>query len=279
MKHTQRLRYLSLGALAAVLCGRWERAAVESPIFFRAPGMNEPAGAKQLIKSKKIGADFLKGDIQPLRSRSNQTHVIIDGMSVIDYFWKANTTMTEYAEEVRHNIFTLWPVRLFNAARMLRQKYGDSPRKQSPWSPVILVFDLPAVRRSSLVQVKRWRNLAKQGPRQMAGITLAFSQTYVDTSARNRYDADREILYMLEYLQRTSSDSAVIVTENRWLAKQAARCGAEVRGGRWFEQEVMDIDNTDATGTIDALYGRTDGVSEALRHVSHAGLRKAFLAS
>jgi len=241
--------------------------------------MEEPAAAKQLIKSKQIGAQFLEGDIEPLRSRSNQTHVIIDGMSVIDYFWKANTTMSTYAEEVRHNIFTLWPARLFNAVRVLQWKYGDRPRHASPWSPVILVYDLPAVKRSSLVQVKRWRNLAKQGPRQMAGITLAFSQTYVDTSARNRYDADREILYMLEYLQRTSPDSSVVVTENRWLAKQALRCGAEVRGGRWFEEEVMNIADTDATAAIDALYGRVDGVSEALDHVSHRGLRKAFLAS
>jgi len=249
--------------------------------------MAEQRTAADIIRSKQAGARMTSKKVKPVLSRPNETHIFVDGMSIIDYFWKANMTKSKYAEDVRHNIYTLWPARIFNAARMLRHKYGGYPNEGTPWCPVVIVYGLPSPQKHSPLQVRRWRTLARQGPSHVGNVTLAFSNTYVNTLATGKFTPELEILYMLEYVTRTSPYSTVLVTENRRLGKAAnQRFGTEVRGGRWFEEEVQHakshFNDREASRAISALYGRRESISDPLMYLEPGkdnALRKAFLAN
>jgi len=126
----------------------------------------------------------------------NQSEVMVDAMSVIRFYWERRSRRGDDVP-LKHDVHSYWPGRVYFACQKLAKAYGkDCP--PSPWKPIVAVYDIPDPKRTmSGLQVRRWKSLYKQGPRDANGMTLAWAQTYVDQSARERYRCDLEILYML----------------------------------------------------------------------------------
>ncbi|CAE7571386.1 MEGF8 [Symbiodinium natans] len=161
---------------------------------------------------------FPPGIDDPLPWPEETAEIMIDAHSVIPWYW-SETAKIEEDLNLRHDMFTFWPARIAKAGQALLSRFGIS-RPPSAWSPIIVVFDLPdAAKTINGHQVKRYRRIARQGPVRFNNVTLAFSQSYVDTSARELYRCDREIMYMLEMLMRPYPRRQILVTEDVHLAR------------------------------------------------------------
>lgn len=210
----------------------------------------------------------------PLPWLRSQSEVMVDAMSVMKYFYKRNRVSKEDMLQT-HDFHSYWPLRVFMAVQKLTRVYGKD-RPPSPWRPVIAVYDIPDPRdQSSGLKIRRWRSLFRQGPRPAAGMTLAWAQTYVDQSAAERYRCDKEILWMLELLTRDYPRKQVLVTEDKWLAKQAKRF-CTVRGAQWLKAEILAADRGSTAGA-EALQGSEQGVEHALGMLPKP-IRQAFVA-
>lgn len=208
----------------------------------------------------------------PLPWPDSTAEIMVDAMSVIEYFWKKiERASTELV--VKNDKFTYWPARVYMAVAALRGQFGtDTP--PSPWEPLTVVYDLPDPRKSRLgMQVRKWQNLAKQGPRSANGVTLAFSQTYVDQSAAMRFRCDNEILTMLEMLTQAYPRRQVLVTGDGRLAYRA-RTFCTVRGPRWLEMQLER--HREGRNALQALMGEANGVAGSLGTLPPA-VRKAFV--
>lgn len=200
----------------------------------------------------------------PLVWPREECEIIVDATNLTFWYFQkaAKAEGHDPSISLKHDPFCFWPIRIYNALKVLVPHYGKS-RPPSPWKPVMGVWDLPNPGSTwSGLQVKRWKNLSRQGPRPVSGLTLAFSQTYVDRSAEENYRADKEIMYLLEILTRDFSRRQILVTADRTLAKQA-RNYATVRGPSWFEQEVLSLGGEEGKNAIKALMGGSEGVQEA----------------
>eukprot|EP00439_Symbiodinium_sp_Y106_P060728 s1001_g9.t1 len=67
---------------------------------------------------------------------------------------------------------------------------------------------------------------------------ILFSQSYVDTSARESYRCDREIMYMLDMLMRPYPRRQILVTEDVQLAREANTV-CHVRSAQWLNEELL----------------------------------------
>lgn len=165
--------------------------------------------------------------------------MMIDGHSLIEWYWN-QTLQIEQDLNLVHDKFTFWPARLLKATELLTRRFGLD-RPPSPWSPIIAVFDLPDPGNTwNGAQVKRYKSLSRQGPTEYHGVTLAWSNSYVDTSASESYRCDREVLYMLEMLSRPYPRRQVLVTADPMLAERAEEI-CHVRGPEWFDQELQTL--------------------------------------
>mmetsp|Transcript_68788 Transcript_68788/g.163858 ORF Transcript_68788/g.163858 Transcript_68788/m.163858 type:complete len:302 (+) Transcript_68788:28-933(+) len=180
---------------------------------------------------------FPPGMDDPLPWPTETAEIMIDAHSVIPWFW-AETAKIEEDLDLRHDKFSFWPARIAKAGQALLSRFGLS-RPPSPWSPIITVFDLPDPGNTwNGQQIKRYRSLARQGPRQFNNVTLAFSQSYVDTSARENYRCDREIMYMLDMLMRPYPRRQILVTDDVKLAREANTV-CHVRSAKWLNEELL----------------------------------------
>lgn len=165
--------------------------------------------------------------------------IMVDAHSVISWYWNKTLEIEEDLNLV-HDKFMFWPARIARAAQLLARRFGVD-RPPSCWSPIIVVYDLPDPGETwNGNQVKKYRYLSRQGPRIHEGITLAWSNSYVDTSASENYRCDREILYMLEMLSRPYPRRQVLVTADAKLAEQAEMF-CLIRGPEWLDQELQTL--------------------------------------
>ncbi|CAE7643475.1 unnamed protein product [Symbiodinium sp. CCMP2592] len=84
-------------------------------------------------------------------------------------------------------------------------------------------------------------NMAQHGfmkPDEDAPCRARFSQSYVDTSARESYRCDREIMYMLDMLMRPYPRRQILVTEDVNLAREANTV-CHVRSAKWLNEELL----------------------------------------
>eukprot|EP00439_Symbiodinium_sp_Y106_P068468 s1001_g11.t1 len=115
---------------------------------------------------------FPPGMDDPLPWPVETAEIMIDAHSVIPWYW-AETAKIEEDLDLRHDKFSFWPARIAKAGEALLSRFGLS-RPPSPWSPIITVFDLPDPGNTwNGQQIKRYRSLARQGPRQFNNVTLA----------------------------------------------------------------------------------------------------------
>jgi len=173
----------------------------------------------------------------PLPWPEETAEIMVDAFSVVAWSMEELGNIEEDLE-LRHDRFSYWPARVAIAAEALLDRYGLS-RPPSPWSPLIVVYDLPNPGQTwNGNQIKRWRHLARSGPENSNNVTLAWSQSYVDTSASEDYRCDKEIMYMLEMLTRPYPRRQVLVTDDPFLARQAERL-CKVRSSKWFHEELL----------------------------------------
>ncbi|CAE7844941.1 cya1, partial [Symbiodinium microadriaticum] len=69
-------------------------------------------------------------------------------------------------------------------------------------------------------------------------LIILFSQSYVDTSARENYRCDREIMYMLDMLMRPYPRRQILVTDDVKLAREANTV-CHVRSAKWLNEELL----------------------------------------
>jgi len=208
----------------------------------------------------------------PLPWPRSTAEVMIDSMSVIDHAFFVQQLKRQDIL-FQNDRFHVWPGRVFMAAKALNRLYGkECP--PSPWRPVIAVYDQPDPRETpSGLKVRTWSNLYKQGPREAGRVTLGWAQTYVDQSAEERWDCDREILYMLELLTRDFPRRQVLVTDNPWLEQQASRF-ATVRSPKWLMKELKEA-GQEGKAAIEALTGESKGDFKTFNMLPRC-VRKAF---
>lgn len=228
-----------------------------------------PFGAARQRLRDATGASELTA---PLPWPPETAEIMVDAHSIIQWYWN-ETLEIEQDLNLVHDKFMFWPGRVVNAAKLLVRRYGLD-RPPSPWSPVIVVFDLPDPGMTwNGKQVKLYRNLARQGPTIHDGLTFAWSNTYVDTSASEMYRCDREVLYMLEMLSRPYPRRQVLVTADPKLAEQAELFSL-VRGPEWFDQELQSL-GQEGQAAREALLGlKEDNSLEDLPF----GIKNAFAA-
>jgi len=199
----------------------------------------------------------------PLEWPRETCEVMVDAMSVTRWYWK-KAKKADQELVLTHDLFAYWPIRVFNMIKLLSKEYGKE-KPPSPWAPVVAVFDLPNAEQTwSGLQVKKWKNLSRQGPRYVNGVTLAWSQTFVDMSASGKMRCDREILYMLESLTRDFPRRQVLVTGCKYLAADAKRF-CTVRSPQWLEQEILARHGQEGAAAVKAMEGGPEGVEEALK--------------
>eukprot|EP00929_Paragymnodinium_shiwhaense_P014485 TRINITY_DN122398_c0_g1_i1.p1 TRINITY_DN122398_c0_g1~~TRINITY_DN122398_c0_g1_i1.p1 ORF type:complete len:344 (+),score=53.41 TRINITY_DN122398_c0_g1_i1:168-1199(+) len=215
----------------------------------------------------------------PLPWPTETTEIMIDGMSVIQYFWNKVEKDEEALVESfdKNDIHGWWPLRVFMAAQELAEAGYGVERPPSPWQPLTAVFDIPDKNKiTSGLKIKRWHTLTRQGPSRAGNCTLSWAQVYVDQSAAERVRCDREILYMLEVITRQYPQRRqVLVTSDRRLGQEAKRF-CTVRSPKWFEKEVLKT-GEGGKKAIEALLGGSDGVQNSLKRLPMA-VQRAFQA-
>lgn len=218
----------------------------------------------------------------PLPWRREQCEVMVDAMSVIQWYWEKIRQDHEDLV-VENDMHVGWPQRVFQAAHVLAGHYGRD-RPPSPWCPVMVVYDSPDLTNSfSGLKAKTWKNLKRQGPRNYGlkpfdpvKVTMTWSESYVDQSASGFTRCDREILYMLEVLTRDFPRRQVLVTEDPALAEDATRY-CTVRGVKWFEKEILNLGGERGPHIIEALMGGSYGIEEVTENLPKC-VAKAFTA-
>lgn len=220
----------------------------------------KPLGKKNPMRDPNFNAKEDRNKTAPLPWDTNSSEIMVDAMSVIKFYWRRAERNDEGVTK-RHDIHSYWPVRIFQACLLLTKTYGKE-RPPSPWKPIVAVFDIPDPQDNGKngLQVRRWSNLYRQGPRACRGVTLATAQTYVDQSAQMRCRCDKEILYMLEVLTRDCDRRQVLVTDDRMLARDARRFCA-VRSPEWFENELLKCEF--GAEAVALLEGEAEGLEAA----------------
>lgn len=209
----------------------------------------------------------------PLPWPRSQSEVMIDAMSVIRYCWWKIRRQDEDLV-VEHDLHQYWPTRMFYAATTIVSEFGKD-RPPSPWRPVTAVFDQPNPRKTANgLKIRSWKNLYKQGPRDAAGVTLGWAQTFVDQSAAERYRCDREILWMLEVLTRDYDRRQVLVTGDTRL-QSAARRYCTVRHPEWLFKEMKRVGKR-GESAVQALLGGPQNLEKAQKMLP-VPVQKAFI--